>query len=529
MPGQKKYGPLEDKLKQAVDAEIAYLEKKGKSPEQARAILLDMKAKQQLSLRAMEDGTTFRLLKSTKAKQLFQEALSDAQPFLGSASWDVSKKLWYNRVLKALPEKAKEHGTKRNRGEATVVGGRLAEGSSLQAEQQLEGVYEVFGEENTAPLLLAMTAITSGNTKFKNPCVGNFSEKERDEIASQVMLDRNARVAEVQVDKHAKNAATAGMDPRAFVKMYGSKRGLAKLERKAREEAKTNAKGRTSDENSIHAAGSLIWATSAKSITDYLNIKRALGHSKCCAQKDKNGKWRVLVCGEKVMERWRCVGVTIRDDFDYDDCLTELRNCQSTFVELWAIDDTPLVIDCDAKQNSTRVKDPLYKRVKLDKNRYVKPVAITEDKHAKLKTFRLWVGLNSETTITHHRLVAIYVYHYGFEFSQHPLIMGYLDLKKGQSFVDHERFKYHQDLSDSAIRKRFKREEYLERRQWKERKLAKWSDFDHLLGRSKKWKNSYLFGMNVPHSWNRAMSYIRIVYGDWLYGFASVKYESGND
>jgi hypothetical protein len=376
-----------------------------------------------------------------------------------------------------------------------------------------------------------MTAITSGNTTFKNQCVGNFSEKEKDEIASQVMLDRNARVDEVQDDNQPKNAATAGMDPRAFVKRYGSQRGLAELERKARAHAKTNAKGRTSDENSIHAAGSLIWATSAKSITDYLNIKRALGHSKCCAQKDKNGKWRVLVCGEKEMERWRCVGVTIQNDFDYDDCKTELRNCEYTFVELWAIDDIPLVIDCDAKANpnSTWVKDPLYKRVKLDKNRYVKPLAITDQKGRPLKTFRLSVGLNSETTITHHRLVAIYVYHYGFDFSQHPLIMGYLDLKKGQSFEEHERFKYRQDLSDSAMRNRFKREEYLERRQWHERKLAKWSDFDHLLGRSKKWKNSYLFGMNVSHSWNQAMSYIRIVYGDWLYGFASVKYESGND
>jgi hypothetical protein len=113
MPGHKKYGPLEDKLKQAVAAEIAKLVEEGKSPEQARAILLDMKAKQQLSLRAMKDGTTFRLLKSTKAKQLFREALSDAQPFLNKVS--SKDTLWYNRVLKALPEKAKEHGTKRKR------------------------------------------------------------------------------------------------------------------------------------------------------------------------------------------------------------------------------------------------------------------------------------------------------------------------------------------------------------------------------------------------------------------------------
>lgn len=528
MPAHKKYGPLEDKLKQAVAAEIAYLEKKGKSPEQARAILLDMKAKQQLSLRAMKDGTTFRLLKSTKAEQLFREALSDAQPLLNKVT-DKSG-VWYARVLKALPEKAKEHGTKRKLGEMTAYAASFsAEGSAAETEQQLEGIFGVFSKENTAPLLLAMTAITSGNTKFKNECVGNFSEKEKDEIASQVMLGRNERVDKVQDDNQPKNAVTAGMDPRAFVKRYGSQRGLAKLEEKARAEARANATGRTSDKNSIHAAGSLIWATAAKSITDFLNIKRALGHSKCCAQKDKNGKWRVLVCGEKEMERWRCVGVTIQNDFDYDDCKTELRNCEYTFVELWAIDDTPLVIDCDAKQNSTRVKDPLYKRVKLDKNRYVKPVAITDQKGQPLKTFRLSVGLNSETKITHHRLVAIYIYHYGFDFSQHPLIMKYLDLKEGQSFEEHERFKYRQDLSDIAMRNRFKREEHLERRQWHERKLAKWSDFDHLLGRSKKWKNSYLFGMNVSHSWNRAMAYIRIVYGDWLYGFANVKYESGND
>lgn len=432
----KKYGQLEGKIKQAVNAEIDFLVKKGKSPEQARAILLGMKANGQLGLGAMENDTAFGLLQSSTAKQLFQSALSDAQPFLDKLPTEKQKRaFWTNRMLAALPEKAKARGSKRQIGEVTARATSLVEGMSEQTKQQLEGLYEVFGEDNTEPLMLAMEAIMSGDDKFKSECVGNFSEEEADEIAYQIMLARNGRVDEVQDDNQPKNAVTAGMDPRAFVKRYGSQRGLAELEEKARAEAKTNAKGRTSDENSIHAGGSLIWATAAKSITDYLNIKGGLGHSKCCAQKDKDGNWRVLFCGEEVMKRWRCVGVTIQNGYDYDECLTELRDCESLFVELWPTRE-PLVINCDAKRNSTRNSDPLYKRVKLaNQDRYVKPVAITEHKGQPLKTFCVQ---NNEQSITHHRLVAIYIYHYGFDFSQHPLIRKYLDLKEGQSFEEHE-------------------------------------------------------------------------------------------
>eukprot|EP00985_Skeletonema_marinoi_P004419 scaffold1935_cov223-Skeletonema_marinoi.AAC.3 len=131
--------------------------------------------------------------------------------------------------------------------------------------------------------------------------------------------------------------------------------------------------------------------------------------------------------------------------------------------------------------------------------------------------------------ILHHRLVAIMKDHYGFGFCHNHLIKEYLQLKDGETFEDVERFKYRQDLSDRAVELSRKRSGIVKKKKWNERKLAKWSDVDHLLGRSKRWKNSDFFCMHVSHSWNQAMSYVRIVYGDWLYAFTNISYGSGSD
>ena len=59
--------------------------------------------------------------------------------------------------------------------------------------------------------------------------------------------------------------------------------------------------------------------------------------------------------------------------------------------------------------------------------------------------------------------------------------------------------------------------------------FASWCDVDHCVGRSKLWMNHVLFTDLCSHRWNRCMSHVRIVAGDWCYGLGTKAYGSGND
>ena len=312
-----------------------------------------------------------------------------------------------------------------------------------------------------------------------------------------------------------------------FVEEFSSVDGLGKLESISRDYARVKAEIEgIKDENAIHAAGSVIWLTAANTIVDYFGIIGALRHPSCCAAQDVNGKWRILLKGEEVMSFYQCVGILDRDDHDVEECERTLRGCQHLFCELWFTEDKPLVVNFDAKESkggSINKKIPIPGRV----DSYARVLMIGEQIGQPVTNFT--VKVTKGLLVSHHRLVAIIKDHYGFGFHQNDLIKEYLELEDGQSFEDNLRFKYRQDLSRRAIKSRENRETYLRRRKWDERKMAKWSDIDHLLGRSQRWKNSDFFCMHVSHSWNQAMSYIRIMFGDWLYGFTTISYGSGSD
>jgi len=356
-------------------------------------------------------------------------------------------------MVHALPQKTKmAGGGKRKIGEMTDYGARSAEGSAIETAARLEGLLQEFDGDMLTLLMQAMTAITSGNEGFNNKCYV-FSDEEKEAIALAKCKERNNLVAMIQDqdDGKGENAVTQGKEVDRFIKAFGTTQGLAILEEQARKHAKEKAHGRGIDENTIYAAGGLTFVSGAgaKLITDYLNIKKALNHHKVSAAKDKKGSWRVLVCGEKKMKKQDCVGTTIQNDRDreYYEYERALEGCQNTHVELWTTSEKPLVIDSDAKSDPGRSDDPRHKKIKLaGTDRYVRAVCITEDTTKPMTTCKCNVG---ENRVNHHRLAAIYEHHYSWGFSQTPLIliMEYLGLKDGESFEDHQRFKYRQDLS----------------------------------------------------------------------------------
>ena len=522
---------IEADIKATFTAEEAHLQReRGMSAEQAHGALLDLKRRGRLSLNKTIDGENVDEFQSPDARQLWKDRVAPAaKAYLAKGTCKTQKaknEWWATRLIPAMPEKAKKGDGKRKVGEITIVASKKRAGKAFEAAKDKEGLYEVFGD-TTDDMMGAMDAVDRGDEEFTNKCRGgSYAEDEMKEIALQKLKERNERVAEVQDNECDANDVTLGMKVEAFVEKFSSVQGLSELEKISRDYARVKAEIEgIKDENAIHAAGSLIWLTAANTIVDYFGMIGALQHRSCCAAKDVNGKWRIFLKGEEVMTFYQCVGTLEQNGLDVEECERTIKGCQHIFCELWFTED-PLVVDFDAKHD---YGGSINKKISIPGrgiDSYARALVLSLSENEDLTTFYIRL---KDKPIKHHRLVAIIKDHYGFGFHQNDLIKEFLGLEDGQSFEDHERFKYHQDLSEKAIRSRLVKEARMKRKNWKARKMAKWSDIDHLLGRSQRWKNSDFFCMHVSHSWNSSMAYIRILFGDWLYGFTSISYGSGSD
>jgi hypothetical protein len=533
-----KYLDIEGDILQTINAEIAHLrEKNALSYEDARARVLDMKKTKKLSYNKMIDGNVNWT--SPNARKHWSRVVKSAKKITAEKRgvWNAKSlnAWWVSRIVTALPEKTIDYsgGGGREVGEVTVRGTTRKAGSALETEMNQGGLYTAF-EDKTQPLLRAMDAIDRGDSNFTNECTTFAADKKR-EIALSKLRERNKRVVELREDGVKDELdLTCGMKMDAFIGKFGSVEGMKQLEAMSRKRAAEEAgKAGVTDQNTIHAAGTLIWLVSAKSLSEYFFIILALDHQHCCAQIDKEGVWRIFLKGEEVMSFQKCVGLTIKSGASYDDCERTLTGYQHTFFEMWATSDEPFVIDLDPKSDP-RCNEPLHKKIRITSTstsesiglaRAVK-LSIVEGSGGELTRY----VVSHVKTINHHRLVAIVKSHYRFDPLRNcPIMTAYLGLKEGQTFEDLDGYKYHQNLSERSIRMMIRKENYLKKRMWDGRLLGKWTDVDHLIGRSQKWMNSDFFCMHVSHSWNQAMSYVRIMYGDWLYGFASIEYGSGND
>ena len=120
--------------------------------------------------------------------------------------------------------------------------------------------------------------------------------------------------------------------------------------------------------------------------------------------------------------------------------------------------------------------------------------------------------------------------HNGFGINNHTPLREYLQLKEGETITSIERFQYHDFTNKRSARLITRRLTKLQHKEWVNVKLASICDIDHMIGRSQLWMNSNFFTWMVSHQYNTQLSYVRIFWGDWLYGFSGkIKYQSGND
>ena len=534
--GRKKGGPsylvIEAEIKQAIDAEIAHRRvKNALSYEEARAQVLNMKKTKQLSYKNMIDGNV--KWTSPDARTHWSRVVKSAKTLAAKETFANWNSWWNKRLVMALPEKTivTNPGGDRKVGDVVQDAAERKEGAALETGNNGEGLYIAF-EGKTQPLLEAMDAIDRGDSNFSNECTTFAADKKR-KIALSKLREWIKRVVERQEDGVQNELdVTCGRKVEAFIEEFGSVEGMKKLEAMSRKRAVEEAdKAGVTDKNTIHAAGTLIWLVSAKALSEYFFIIMALDHQHGCAQIDKDGVWRIFLKGEEVMSFQMCVGDTIKYGRLYDDCERTLTGYQHTFFETWSTSEEPLVIDLDPKSDGNS-NEPLHKKIRISSAStsesigLARAVKLSANTQGGLTSFKV----NHVKTINHHRLLAIVKSHYRFDPLRNcPIMTEYLGLEEGQSFEDLDGYKYHQNLSERNIRMMIRQENKLKKRMWKKRLLGKWTDVDHLVGRSQKRMNSDFFCMQVSHSWNQAMSYVRIMYGDWLYGFASIEYKSGND
>ena len=88
-----------------------------------------------------------------------------------------------------------------------------------------------------------------------------------------------------------------------------------------------------------------------------------------------------------------------------------------------------------------------------------------------------------------------------------------------------ERFKW--STGDEEYVKR--RAKHLTKKGWETVKTGYLTDVDHSIGRSLAWMNSTMFTIACSHSWNQCMSYLRILFKDWLFASGKKLYITGND
>ena len=129
-----------------------------------------------------------------------------------------------------------------------------------------------------------------------------------------------------------------------------------------------------------------------------------------------------------------------------------------------------------------------------------------------------------------HRLVNIVANHNGFGINNHTPLREYLQLQEGETITFNRRFVYHDFTNERSARLIKRRLTKLQRKAWLEVKNATICDIDHMIGRSQLWMHSNFFTWMVSHQYNMQLSFVRIFFGDWLYGFSGkIRYQSGND
>ena len=251
---------------------------------------------------------------------------------------------------------------------------------------------------------------------------------------------------------------------------------------------------------------------------------------------------------EEVMKIEFCIGSRRRVGIDPSEFDGELITDGSYFIELYTIaeeekDFVFIDTNCQSNPNSTAEAETtheLYLAIPYPGtlSRTVRLCNITLNTSQPMTTWTCTIRTVWDCNIQQyrkkkmsiHRLINIVANHNGFGFNNHTPLREYLQLQKGETCTSNRRFEYHDFTNKRSERLIRRRLTELQHKEWLNVKVASICDIDHMIGRSKVWMNSNFFTWMVSHQYNNQLSYVRLFFGDWLYGFSGkTKYKSGND
>ena len=565
-------------MKFRLDEMRRYMDRTGKSAEEADAWFTTRKST--ATVGGVGSGSTSELgFESAKERIMphYNKTLLDLiveDPSVVAARHHYKGKLdrnWFNkRRALAWVTKGRMTGPntgKRKIGEVTAQAAETKNGSAVEAFEKGEGLVQFIGSQEKTIIFLTMLDSLAFRGRYPSlglppksvtTCdglgVGCFGPDS--DVPHKLALERiNELLAKAAKQwGTAVDAITNGMKTDCFLSLYdyGSEEGLKELEedcrRLAKEEAEELHLHATDDSHIINARGSEKFVTAANLLVTYKNIVQGLKDSTLAVIRDKDRLLRFFIAAGKKMKNQRCIGTLVQNNIDPEDFEKDILTTGFICVEQFPCVNLPgelLVINLDAKkdddQSATHRKKipipggpvPGTAIPEMDgTGRYARAVSVSEDKSQTMTTFRVNLPQPKGAAKKHwtiHRLIATSSAHCKFGLQNDEDFSNYLELKDGQTFEDVERFKYHQAFSERSIRALEKRFDYLKKKGWDNVDLAKKSDLDHCLGRSMMWMNSNMFLMFCSHSWNRSMSYVRIMFGCWGFAFGHFKYVSGND
>lgn len=294
------------------------------------------------------------------------------------------------------------------------------------------------------------------------------------------------------------------------------------------------------------SASNLMFLTYLNPMVAVENIKDSLKNRHLVAATDKHGSFRLLMPMMVKTEKEYCIGSgTVKQGLEPQDYARFMVSDGWFLVEMYPRVTKPenmLVLDMNAKGSCTKgrskkkqVETPLGVALPiLDTNREVRNCTVHLDSaQSRLTTFRVGIrrpGGEGHNSYHIHQLINTVSAGKGYGLSKFAPLRKYLGLTEDcEGWEDVPRFTYYQKNDPESSEAIQRRSEKLKKRGWEDVKTARWSDMDHLVGRSQFWMNSNIFIMCCSHQWNQQKARTRIFFGEWLYMMALIEYGTGND
>lgn len=390
---------------------------------------------------------------------------------------------------------------------------------------------------------------------------GAFTTAEATAVATLVMTESLQQLADYRGTTI--KGILGGHSGHEFIELYGE--NYHRLETDVRSDIHKNSIARklrkveeTPDDEDFDSQknlryekhlGNIMFVTLANIVTNHENTIKGLLEGKLCVVVDVSQKLHIMAPAGKSMFAEHCIGSLKRNVRNLNDYEQNLKTNGSLVVELFTTavkEEDFLLINMNATggANTTNDKDTndLFRSIPIENTaRDATLIKLTKGKDGYLVQFTIFLPHHASThgagdvgggrtvsrnrTYTRlHRLTTITANHLGFGLNKSKPFLEYLGLQEGGSIESVDRFKYHDEDNHIECGS-----DGIEHKKWGCTSLARFSDVDHLVGRSQLWMNSNYFIWLTSHTHNQQLMSVRKYYKNWGYGFYPFPYGNGNE